>query len=881
MVPPVTTDAAPSAPEAAAAPALATQARAAYAKRIRDWLQGQRDALRSAYHKRAQPDRNLRRHAAVVDEAVSRIATDIQLPGNIAIAAVGGYGRGFLFPASDVDLLVLLPDGATPDALVEAFVSLLWDVGLEPGISVRTMAECIDEAAKDVTVDTALLEMRGVWGDVALVEALGLKLKKSRSVSAFFAAKIDEQKRRHARHNDVALNLEPNIKESPGGLRDLQTVLWLARAADVADDWQALLTEGLITPTELKSINHHRRVLIDIRIRLHYLAHRREDRLVFDYQTELAKDLKLEGSNNKLPSEVLMRRYYLTAKAIWQMNSILLPTLLARISQRRVDDVKKIDNEFDVVNGNIAARDEKIFNRDPRAIFRAFLALQSVREAEFFEPETLRALWRAVHLIDKKFRDDDETNRLFLKILQSDKVSFTLRRMSRYGVLGRYIPAFGRIAGQMQHDLFHVYTVDEHILMVIRNLRRLVLPRFAHEFPFCHELASEFARPEILYLAALFHDIAKGRGGDHSALGKKDARLFCRKLAISKSDTDLVAWLVEMHLQMSATAQKQDLSDPGVIAHFAKRVGDERRLIALYLLTVADVRGTSPHVWNAWKAKLLEQLFRATRKLLRGDAVPNEHWIENKRADALALYRQSDSVHEKPPLWAHVRDSYFQRFDAAEMAWHASVLDSDASPANAVVRVRALGDGNAMDSEPAGFAVMVMTRDQPGLFARITGYFEKLAFDIAAAKVYTTSHQYALDAFQVLPKSGAASRFQDVAATIERGLASVLDDPAARLWAHSGRIARQVKHFPFEPAVSLIPARQKPYFELNVSCADRPGLLSSIARVFLAFDVNLKDARISTLGARAEDVFIVANKELGDAAFAEEFQAALILQLRG
>ena len=880
MVPPVTTDAAPSAPEAAAAPALATQARAAYAKRIGDWLQAQRDALRIAYLKRAQPDRNLRRHAAVVDDAVSRIATDIQLPTNIAIAAVGGYGRGFLFPASDVDLLVLLPDGTAPDTLVEAFVSLLWDVGLEPGISVRTMSECIDEAAKDVTVDTGLLEMRGVWGDAALVEALRLKLKKSRSVSTFFAAKIDEQKRRHARHNDVALNLEPNIKESPGGLRDLQTVMWLARAAELGDDWQALLTEGLITPTELKSINHHRRVLIDIRIRLHYLAHRREDRLVFDYQTELAKELKLEGSNNKLPSEVLMRRYYLTAKAIWQMNSILLPTLLERTSQRRVDDVKKIDNEFDVVNGNIAARDEKIFNRDPRAIFRAFLALQSVRDAEFFEPETLRALWRAVHLIDKKFRDDDGNNQLFLKILQSDKVTFTLRRMSRYGVLGRYIPAFGRIAGQMQHDLFHVYTVDEHILMVIRNLRRLVLPRFAHEFPFCHELASEFARPEILYLAALFHDIAKGRGGDHSELGKKDARLFCRKLSISKSDTDLVAWLVEMHLQMSATAQKQDLSDPGVIAHFAKRVGDERRLIALYLLTVADVRGTSPHVWNAWKAKLLEQLFRATRKLLRGDAVPNEHWIENKRADALALYHQSDSVHEKPLLWAHVRDSYFQRFDATEMAWHASVLDRDASPASAVVRVRALGEGNATDSEQAGFAVMVMTRDQPGLFARITGYFEKLAFDIAAAKVYTTSHQYALDAFQVLPKSGAASRFQDVAAAIERGLASVLDDPTAPLATYSGRIARQVKHFPFEPAVSLIPARQKPYFELNVSCADRPGLLSSMARVFLAFDVNLKDARISTLGARAEDVFIVANKKLGDAAFAGEFQAALILQLR-
>ena len=856
--------------------------RAAYAKQIRDWLLEQRAAIKDAYIQRPQPDRSLRRYAAVVDNVVGRIASDIGLPGNIALAAVGGYGRGFLFPASDVDLLVLLPDATLPNARVEAFVSLLWDIGLEPGISVRTLTECVEEAAKDVTVDTGLLEMRGIWGDVALVEQLRRTLRKSRLVSAFFAAKIDEQKRRHARHNDVALNLEPNIKESPGGLRDLQTVLWLSRAAELGDDWQALQTLGLITAYELKMISHHRRVLIDIRIRLHYLAKRREDRLVFDYQTELAKELKLEGSRTKLPSEVLMRRYYLTAKAIWQMNSILLPTLLERISHRRKDRIKKIDDEFDVVNGNIAARDAKIFTRDPRAIFRAFLALQRVRDAEFFEPETLRALWRAVHLIDQKFRDDVEVNRLFLKILQSEKVTFTLRRMSRYGVLGRYIPAFGRIAGQMQHDLFHVYTVDEHILMVIRNLRRLVLPRFAHEFPYCHELAREFARPEILYLAALFHDIAKGRGGDHSELGKRDARRFCRKLRVSQADTELVAWLVEMHLQMSAIAQKRDLSDPEVIAQFAQRVGDERRLTALYLLTVADVRGTSPHVWNTWKAKLLEQLFRATRKLLLSDAVPNEHWIENKRAEALALYRGDERSHvsgqEKPPLWEHVRDSYFQRFEPAEMAWHALVLGADPAPADAIVRARALRD--AEDGDQDGFGVMVMTKDQPGLFARITGYFEKLAFDIAAAKIYTTNHGYALDAFQILPKSGANGRYKDVPSMIERDLARILNDPASTLSPPSGRVARQVKHFAFEPTVSLIPARQKPYFELSVSCADRPGLLSSMAKVFLRFNVNLQDARITTLGQRAEDVFIVANKKLGDAAFAAEFQAALVAELR-
>ncbi len=857
-----------------------TLTRVAYARHIRDWLNDQRATLKRAYQQRPQPDRNLRQHAAVVDHAIARIASDIGLPDTTAIVAVGGYGRGFLFPASDVDILVLLPESETAvsASTVEAFVSLLWDVGLEPGISVRTVDECVEEARKDLTVDTGLLESRRVWGNEALVAELDNALKKTRSVKAFFEGKIEEQRRRHARHNDVALNLEPNIKESPGGLRDLQTVMWLAKAADIGEDWGVLEEQELITPYEAKMIQRHRRVLIDIRIRLHYLAGRREDRLVFDYQTALAKELKLEGTKSKLASEVLMRRYYLSAKAIWQMNSILLPTLLERISQRRKVDVRKIDDEFVLENGNIAARDVKIFKRDPRAIFRAFLALQSVKEAEFFEPETLRALWRSVYLIDQKFRDDPEANRLFLNILQSEKVTFTLRRMSRYGVLGRYIPAFGRIVGQMQHDLFHVYSVDEHILMVIRNLRRLVLPRFAHEFPFCHELAHEFARPEVLYLAALFHDIAKGRGGDHSELGKRDARQFCKKINLSQPDTALVTWLVEMHLQMSAVAQKQDLSDPDVISQFAQRVGNERRLTALYLLTVADIRGTSPHVWNAWKGKLLEQLFRATQRLLRGDAVPNEHWIEARKQDALKLYREAGPANEArtPALWAHTDAAYFQRFDSAEIAWHAAIIDENASPTTAVVKVRPQAD----DDPQQGFAVMVMTRDQPGLFARITGFFEKMAFDIAAAKVYTTSHRYALDAFQILPKSDSAARYRDVVGTIERELARVLDDTTAPLLSSSGRIARQVKHFPIEPAIVLKPARQEPFYELAVSCADRPGLLSSIARVLLAFDINLHDARITTLGQRAEDVFILGHKKLGNTAFAQEFQDKLVKELR-
>ena len=850
--------------------------RAAYVKSCRNALADARATLKQEYALRPAPDRMLRQHAAAVDTLIRKIAGDVPLPQGSAIAAVGGYGRGYLFPSSDVDIVILPPSNEddSAKASIEAFVGLLWDVGLEPGIAVRNVAECVAEAAKDVTVATSLLEARHVWGNSEITESLTRSLQSNRNVRAFCEAKIDEQRTRHARHNDVALNLEPNIKESPGGLRDLQTVMWISRAAGLGEDWTALAERGLLSEFEAKTIAKLRLTLVDLRIRLHYLAGRREDRLVFDHQNALAKELGIEGNESKRASEILMQRYYLAAKGVWQLCSILIPALMEEITARKKDQVKKIDAEFALVNGNIAAQDVTIFERDPLAILRAFLALQQVAEAEFFEPDTLRALWRAVHRIDASVRENAETWRLFLEMLRSEKVTFALRRMSRYGVLGRLIPAFGKIVGQMQHDLFHVYTVDEHILMVIRNLRRLVLPRFAHEFPFCHELAREFARPEVLYLAALFHDIAKGRGGDHSELGKKDARAFAKRLALSPYDIDLVAWLVENHLRMSSVAQKQDLGDPDVISQFAQSARDERRLTALYLLTVADVRGTSPHVWNNWKAKLLEQLFRATRRLLRGDAVNNEHWIANKKAEALAIYRAGQEAQAKPALWYVVDESYFQRFDADEMAWHAAEWHAAIDRNAPCVKVRAeSGEGGEERLD-----VLVMTPDQPGLFARITGYFEKLSCDIVAARIYTTREGFAIDEFQVLPK--ISMRAAQAIAHIERELPKRLTSAEPVSVTSSGRLARQVRHFPIEPEIGIARSRRAPFWELSVTCADRPGLLSSIARVLVEQEVNLHDARITTLGSRAEDVFVVAHHQLGEDRFDATLKSALLQTIK-
>jgi [protein-PII] uridylyltransferase len=845
--------------------------RLAYIKSIRDWLGGERQQLATAYLKRPQPDRYLRAHAALVDDVIAHIATDIGVPANAAILAVGGYGRGFLFPASDVDILVLLPAIApTKDdsRAIENFVSLLWDVGLEPGISVRTVAESIEEAAKDVTVDTGMLEARAIWGETTLPEQLFLALAHARDIKKFLAAKLSEQHKRHARHHDVALNLEPNIKESPGGLRDMQTVLWISRAAKLGNDWASLAANDLITAVEAKLAAKHRRVLIDLRIRLHLLANRREDRLVFDHQTALAEQLKLKPTRNKRASEVLMRRYYLSAKAIWQLNSILLANLSERITSPKRDVVKNIDDDFELVNGNIAAIDTRIFKRDPRAIFRAFLALQKTPAAEFFAADTLRALWREMPRIGPAFRADPAINALFLDILKNERLTFTLRRMSRYGILGRYLPAFGRIVGQMQHDLFHVYTVDEHILMVLRNMRRLVLPRFAHEFPFCHDLAREFDDVHLLYLACLFHDIAKGRGGDHSALGMNDARRFCKQLGLSTADGELVAWLVETHLVMSSTAQKQDLSDPEVISQFASRVVTERRLIALYLLTVADIRGTSPHVWNGWKAKLLEELFRATRRLLRGDSAVNTHWLDYKRRDTLAKL-DTDIA---PPIWSLVDDRYFQRFDVNDLTWHAKVIAEDTSPATPRVHVK-------VDDNVELFEVVVMARDRSGLFARITNAFERMQFDIVSARIYTTKHGYALDSFLVVPKSKHHRDAADTAKKIERELSVAIantnlpDAPTAR-------IARQAKHFPLAPEVTLRPTRDKQYFELSIICADRPGLLSGLARVLHEAAINVHDARITTLGSRAEDIFVVESAALAKGAFVDALTGKIVAAAR-
>ncbi|HET9701134.1 MAG TPA: [protein-PII] uridylyltransferase [Burkholderiales bacterium] len=820
-----------------------------------------RARVRDAYLRKPSSRELLQAQARMVDELLRFIWRELALPRTLTLAAVGGYGRGELYPWSDVDVLILLPqepDAATRRSL-EHLVGLMWDIGLEIGHSVRTVEQCLEEAAKDVTVQTNLMEARLVAGSAAQFRDFAARTAAAMDLRAFASAKLLEQQQRHARQQDAAYKLEPNVKESPGGLRDLQTVLWISRAAGFGSTWEELARQGIVTSQEALQVKRREAFLQDLRIRLHYLAGRREDRLLFDHQTALAQDLGLTDHPPRLASELLMQRFFVTAKAVAQLNTLQIQNLQARIFPVDPSPPVYLNERFRVRNQLLEARNAQLFEREPRAILESFLLLQQHSELKGIAAPTLRALWRASHGINAAFRADARNRALFMEMLrQPDGQTHALRRLNQYGILGRYIPAFGRIVGQMQHDLYHVYPVDEHILMVLRNVRRFAMPEHAHEYPLCSRLMSEFERPEVLYLAALFHDIAKGRGGDHSLLGAVEARRFCREHGLAEEDTSLVAWLVEHHLVMSATAQKKDLSDPQVIDEFARLVASERRLVALYLLTVADIRGTSPKVWNAWKGKLLEDLYGMTRRRIAGTPGVSAHSIQARQQEALsllALYAVPAGAQDR--FWSQLDTVYFLRHDADEIAWHTRLLNYRVDPGKPIVKARLSPAGE-------GLQVMIYIPDQKELFARICGFFARTQFNIAEAKIHTTRHGYALDTFQVMDPSGGVEQYRDLMSFIEYELAERLARQAPLDAPVSGRVSRRLKHFPVAPEVSIRPDDRGTHYILSVTAGDRPGLLYRVARVLVSHGISVQNAKINTLGERAEDVFLISGGGLSD-----------------
>jgi len=841
-----------------------------------DLLEG-RAALEAAYLERADPRAQLKRLSALVDRVVRTVWNDCAMPSSLALLAVGGYGRAALFPYSDVDVLVLLPDEMNDADREKAsdLVSRLWDVGLELGHSARSIDECVAEGAQDITVQTNLIEARWIVGSTHLYQRFSKAIHAALDPKAFFEAKLLEQQQRHNRFNDTANNLEPNVKESPGGLRDLTNILWIGTATGIGRSFRDFSEHRIITPEEANQIGRHARVLQDLRIRLHYQAHRREDRLVFDLQTPLALQMGFEDTPAKRAGEQLMQRYYRTARAVTLLNEIILQNMRTIVFPLAVDLPRQLDERFEVRHELLEAVDEGVFEREPQAILEIFEVLQRHPELKGIGAATLRGLWRSTKRIDANFRRDPVNRARFIGMFRHNSgLTHALRRMNRYDVLGRYLPPFGRIVGQMQHDLFHVYTVDAHILMVVRNLRRFAIAEMSHEYPLCSRLMSEFDKSELLYVAGLFHDIAKGRGGDHSKLGMADARRFARNHGLSEEDTALVTWLVEYHLFMSATAQKKDLSDPQVIEDFARAVGSDRRLTALYLLTVADVRGTSPKVWNAWKGKLLEDLFWSTRRFFSGDTDPRGSRLQGRQKLALQklrLYAVPEGAHEA--LWKQLDISYFLRHDAREIAWHTRLLNYRLDTKKPIVKARLSPVGE-------GVQVMIYAPDQKNLFARICSFFERINFSIVEAKVYTTLNGYALDTFQVMDPVRATTHYRDVIAYVEHELTEQLERGGPLPPSVKGRVSRRVRSFPVTPEVNLRPDENGNAYYLSFMAGDRPGLLSSVARVLVEYGINVQTAKINTLGERAEDSFVVTGDVLRETRKVINFESDLMHELQ-
>ena len=842
---------------------------------LREQLREGRQAIVADYERDRRPERLLRRTCQNADQVMIRAWRSFDMPSRAALVAVGGYGRGELFPCSDIDLLILLPQAAD-DAQrekLEQLVQLFWDLGLEIGHSIRTIDECLGESAADITVQTSLLEARHITGNRQLFDELKRRCAAAMDARAFFQDKVLELRQRHVKYENTPYSLEPNCKESPGGLRDLQVILWVAKAAGLGNSWRELAASQMITATEARQLQSKERAFKDIRIRLHLLAKRREDRLVFDLQGPIAETFGFVATADRRASEVLMQRYYWAAKAVTQLNSLLLQNIEAHLfPQASVS--RPVNPHFNEVNGMIDIAHERVFEEAPSSMLEIFHLLQMRGELKGMTARTQRALWHARFRIDANFRRQPEHRALFLQILQSPiGVTRALRSMNQLSILGRYLPNFRRIIGQMQHDLFHVYTVDQHILMVVRNVRRFAIPEHAHEYPFCSQLIANFPQPWLIYIAALFHDIAKGRGGDHSELGKADARRFCRDHGLSKEDTELVVFLVEHHLSRSQVAQKQDLSDPEVVRAFVKTVKTERRLTALYLLTVADIRGTSPKVWNTWKGKLLEDLYRMSLRVLGGEAPSSDRELQNRQQEALAtlrLFGLPRDVHEA--LWKSLDVGYFLRHDASEIAWQTRVLSAHVNSEKPVVRCR-LGPAGE------GLQVVVYMRDRPDLFARLCSYFDKKNFSILQAKVQTTRNGYALDTF-IVSEPTFADNYRELITLIEHDLSKWLETEQDLPTPAKPRLSRMSRTFPITPTVHLQPDERGQYYLLSISASDRTGLLYAISSVLARYKVNLHTAKITTLGERVEDVFLVDGPMLSNARSQIALESDLLDALR-
>ncbi len=789
---------------------------------------------------------------------------------NLCLIAVGGYGRRELFPHSDIDIVIILDTSnlSIYQERLTNFTTFLWDIGLKPGQSVGTVEEFVASAIKDQTVMTNIMENRLIFGSAVLYQKLRGEITPDKiwPSGQFFAVKMWEQLLRHAKYHDTAYNLEPNIKEGPGGLRDLQVITWVFKRHYNSETLRELIKYGFLPESEYNQLFSALHVLWRIRYALHLLTNSSEDRLIFDYQRDLARQFGFSKENQQYNEDVeqFMQFYFKTILELQHLNEMLLQLFQERfVATEFSKETEPLDDNFTIINNYLEAKDEGVFERQPLALFKIFLILQKNPTLKGIRATTIRLIRKSLHLIDDNFRLNNTANHLFIEIFrQPHGLTTQLRRMNRYGVLSAYLSSFANIVARMQYDLFHIYTVDEHTLFVIRNLRRFALEKHQDELPFCSEIFALINKPEILYISALFHDIAKGRNGDHSTLGEEIAKDFCRQHGFSSQDIKLITWLVRNHLLMSTTAQRMDISDPDVIQKFAQQVGSIEYLNHLYLLTVADIRATNPGLWNAWKDSLLKELYKTTRNTLRRELqnplTQVDRIKENKKEaeDELRKLGFSDAALEK--VWQHVNDDYFLRYSTDEIVWQASAIASaDDNDLPVVILRPQTRRGNA--------EVFVYAKNVETLFSISTATLDQLGLSILDARIMTTNDNYVLDSFntfQVLEQTGQPVSEEYRITHICNTLRNNLLHQQVKDHINIHRMSRQAKYFPIPTDIQFHIDLQNNQTILELISTDRPGLLSQVGQVFNNQGINLHSARITTIGSRVEDMFYITDLQL-------------------
>ena len=838
---------------------------------IPEWLAQINEDISRALERGANIRQLVEARACAIDSLLIALFKWFELDKtDLALFATGGYGRGELSLYSDIDILLLSPDeiGADASSKIDKLVALLWDIGLEPALFGRSVNDAL-EAALDHTIASAQLEARLLIGNEALRDMPIQIVNKQWSPRAFFDVKMEESKARYLQHNATEYNLEPNIKTAPGGLRDIHIIGWVTKRYFRVGKLYDLVQQNFLTEKEFDELSFAEGYLWQIRHYLHVLTGRNENKLLFDYQREIAQLMGYETQPDDQPNaavERFMRDYYRCAMQISTLSEMLTNHYYETIIEPSLPDDERpkkqpINARFNRVGDHIAIAHHRVFAQHPESILEMFL-LMGQHGIDKVRTHTLRALKIAARGIDQTYRDNPVHKALFLSNLKEQNYLFhRLRTMNRYGVLGNYIPAFAQVTGLMQYDLFHRYTVDAHTLFLIRILHRFTDPLVSTIF-------QRIERKEILVLAAMFHDIAKGRGGDHSELGQTESIEFCLSHGMSLADANLVGWLTRYHLLMSITAQKKDISDPEVVTVFADLIGNVTHLNHLYVLTVADMNATNPQLWNSWRATLMKQLYSQTRRILRADIdapTNRQDMISATRAQALAMLDNVNNQHmnreEVLRLWDDLGDEYFLREIAEDILWHTEAIlnhppiglasNADSPPLVVLREHREL----ALDA----VQVFVYTQDQMNLFAVTMAVFDQMNLDVLDARIITATRDFALDSYVLLDPSGTLLVDEDSQQELKQRLIDAFKDPTV-LKLTNKRMPRQLRHFEVATVINFEFNEASDQHIMSLETLDQPGLLARVGQIFLQEQIEVHAARITTLGERAEDMFYISDQ---------------------